>query len=191
MTVDRSRRWLTRRRTGVCPFGAHVVPVLARQEKPVSSTNMISACWRHAFFNLGPIRPEPGPHQGIIAFPGIDGWVLRAPAQRLQPTGQVVGMVAHPKGHQNHRTDAQECSPLRLKAGRESTFVEDCSHALPRLNGQAGWPAGNGPSVPAGHIALTLAELLRPFADGHPPDAQSAGDVGLGEWSGLEKPAGF
>jgi hypothetical protein len=36
-----------------------------------------------------------------------------------------------------------------------------------------------------------LAELLSPFADRHPPDAQSAGNVGVGELSGLEQPASF
>jgi hypothetical protein len=49
MTVESARRLLTRRRTGGCPRGAHVVPVLARNEKPVSSMNMISAWWRRAF----------------------------------------------------------------------------------------------------------------------------------------------
>jgi hypothetical protein len=36
-----------------------------------------------------------------------------------------------------------------------------------------------------------LAEALSPFADGHPTDAQSAGDVGVGELSSLEQPTGF
>jgi hypothetical protein len=78
--------------------------------------------------------PEPGLHQGIISLPGVDCWLLRAPAQRLQSTGQVVGMVAHPKGYQNHRTDAPECPSIRLKASLESAFVEDGQHALPLLN---------------------------------------------------------
>jgi hypothetical protein len=53
MTVDSARRLLARRRTGGCPRGAHVVPVLARKEKPVSSMTMISACRRRAFFLFG------------------------------------------------------------------------------------------------------------------------------------------
>jgi hypothetical protein len=77
---------------------------------------------------------EPGPYQGIIPFPSIDGWLLRAPSQRLQPTGQVVRMVAHPEGHQNDRPDAQEGPPIRLKTGLESAFVEDRQHALPLRN---------------------------------------------------------
>ena len=49
---------------------------------------------------------EPGLHQSLILFPGIDGWLLRTPSQRLQSPGQVVRMVTHPKGYQNHRPDA-------------------------------------------------------------------------------------
>jgi hypothetical protein len=134
---------------------------------------------------------EPGPHQGIIPFPSIDRWLLRTPSQRPQPPGQIVRMVAHPERHQNHRTDAQERPPIRVKTSLESAFVEDRQHALPRLNAQAGGPAGDRPCVQAGHVALMLAALLSPFADSHPTDAQLAGDVGVGESSGQEEPTGF
>jgi hypothetical protein len=134
---------------------------------------------------------EPGLHQGIIPLPGIDSGVLWAPSQRLQSTGQVVWMVAHPEGHQNHRTDAQERPPICLKASLESAVLEDRQHALPLRDVQARGPAGNGTCVQAGHVALMLADALSPFADGHPTDAQSAGDVGVGELSSLEQPAGF
>jgi hypothetical protein len=134
---------------------------------------------------------EPGLHQGIIPLPGIDGGVLRAPSQGLQSTRQVMRMVAHPEGHQNHRTDAQERPPIRLKASLESAVLEDRQHALPLLNVQARGPTGNGTCAQAGHIALMLADALSPCADGHPTDAQSAGDVGVGELSSLEQSAGF
>jgi hypothetical protein len=100
-------------------------------------------------------------------------------------------MVAHPEGHHNHRTDAQERPPIGLKASLESAVLEDRQHALPLLNVQARGPTGNGTGVQAGHVALMLADALSPFADGHPTDAQPAGDVGVGELSGLEQPAGF
>jgi hypothetical protein len=132
---------------------------------------------------------KPGPHQGIISFPGVDCRLLRAPAQSLQPTGQVVGMVAHPKGHQDHRPDAPERPPIRVKASFESAFVEDGQHALPLLNAQAGGPTGNGTCIQAGHVALMLTKLLSPFADGHPTDPQSTGNVGVGELTGLEQPS--
>jgi hypothetical protein len=93
---------------------------------------------------------EPGPYQGIIPFPSIDGWLLRAPSQRLQSTGQVVRMGAHPGGHQHDRTDAPEGPPIRLKARLESAFCEDRQHALPLRNAQAGGPAGNGLCVQTG-----------------------------------------
>jgi hypothetical protein len=134
---------------------------------------------------------EPGLHQGIVPLPGVDRRVLRAPSQRLQATGQVVWMVMHPEGHQNHRTDAQERPPICLKASLESAVLEDRQHTLPLRNVQSRGPAGNGTCVQAGHVALMLADALSPFADGHPTDAQPAGDVGVGELSGLEQPAGF
>jgi hypothetical protein len=33
----------------------------------------------------------------------------------------------------------------------------------------------------AGYVALTLAELPNPFADGHPTEVQSSDDAGVGE----------
>ncbi len=134
---------------------------------------------------------EPGLHQGIISFPSIDRGLLRTPSQRFQPTGQVVRMVAHPKRHQNHRTDAQERPPIRVKARLQRPFFENRQHALPLLNTQAGGTAGNGARVQAGYVAMMLAELVRPFADGHPTNPQSACNICMGELSGLEQPAGF
>jgi hypothetical protein len=90
---------------------------------------------------------EPGLHQGIIPLSGIEGGVLRAPSQCLQSTRQVMRMVAHPEGHQNHRTDAQERPPIRLKASLESAALEDRQHARPLRDVQARGPAGNGTCV--------------------------------------------
>jgi hypothetical protein len=134
---------------------------------------------------------EPGPHQGLISFPGIDRGLLRTPPQRLQPPGQIVSMVAHTKRHQNYRTDALERPPIRVKTSLESAFLEDRQHTLPLLNVQAGRTAGNRACVQAGQVALMLTELLSPCADGHPTDAQSAGNVGMGELSSLQQPSGF
>jgi hypothetical protein len=134
---------------------------------------------------------EPGPYQGLIPFPSIDRWLLRTPSQGLQSTGQVVRMVAHPEGHQHDRTDAQEGPPIRLKTGLESAFFEDRQHALPLLNAQAGGPAGNGLCVQTAYVAVVLSELSSPLAHSHPTDAESAGNIGLGELSSLEQPTGF
>ena len=134
---------------------------------------------------------EPGPHQGIIPFPSIDCWLLRAPSQCPQSTGQVVRMVAHPKGHQNDRTDAQERPPVRLKASLESAFVEDRQHALPLLNAQAGGPAGNGMCAQTAYVAVVLPELSSPLAHSHPTDAESAGDLGVGQLTSVEQSSSF
>lgn len=134
---------------------------------------------------------EPGLYQSVISFPRIDRWLLRTPSQRLQSTGQVVRMVAHSQRHQNHRTDAQERPPIRVKSGFQSPFFEDGQHALPLLSTQAGRTARNGARVQAGHVALMLAELLSPLADGHPTNPQPAGNICMGELSGLEQPPSF
>jgi hypothetical protein len=134
---------------------------------------------------------EPGLHQSVISFASIDRWLLRTPAQCLQPTSQVERMVAHPKRHQKHRTDAQERPPIRVKAGFQRPCFEDCQHALPLLSAQAGRAPRNRACLQAGHLALVLAELSSPRVDGHQTNPPSAGDLCMGELFGLEQPPGF
>jgi hypothetical protein len=134
---------------------------------------------------------EPGPHQGVIPFPGIDRWLLRAPAQRLQPSGQVVCMVAHPERDQNHRPDTLERPPIGVKASLEGPLFEDCQYALPLLKPQAGRATRNRACLQAGHITLVSAELSSPLTDGHATDAELAGDVGVGQVTSLEQPSSF
>jgi hypothetical protein len=83
---------------------------------------------------------EPRPHQRVIPFTGMQGWLLWTPAEGFQPTGQVMCMVAHAEGHENHRTDAQERPPIAVKARLEGPLLEDGQHALPLLHAQAGGP---------------------------------------------------
>ena len=134
---------------------------------------------------------EPGLHQSVISLPSIDRWLLRTPAQCLQPTGQVVRMVAHPKRHQNYRTDALERPPIRVKAGFQRPVFEDREQALPLRSTQAGRATRNRARLQAGHIALVLAELSSPLADGHATDAELAGDFGVGQVTSLEQPSSF
>jgi hypothetical protein len=134
---------------------------------------------------------EPRPHQGVIPFPGIQGWLRRTPAEGFQPAGQVVRVVAHAKGHQHHRPDAQERPTIGVKARLEGSLLEDRQHARPLLNAQAGRAARNRACVQAGHIPLVLVELSSPCADGHPTDTQSAGHVSVGELTSLEQPSSF
>ena len=64
--VDRTRRLLTRRSTGVSPLGAQVVPGAFRNENPTSSIKAICAPKRRAFLksaaNPRAAKPPPTPH---------------------------------------------------------------------------------------------------------------------------------
>src|SRR5262245_60345662 len=55
------------------------------------------ASMRRAFFDPRPIALEPGFDQRIVTFSGIDRWLLRTPAQGLQPAGQVMDMIVDTK----------------------------------------------------------------------------------------------
>ena len=95
-------------------------------------------------------------------------------------------MVIHTERDQNHRTDAQERPSIGVKAGLEGSLLEDRQHTLPLLRPQASRAARDGVGVQAGQVALVLSQLSSPLADGHPTDAQSAGDVGVGQLTSLE-----
>jgi hypothetical protein len=138
-----------------------------------------------------PIMHEPRPHQSVIPFTGMQGWLLWTPAEGFQPAGQVMCVVAHAEGHENHRTDAQERPPIGVKARLEGSLLEDRQHALPLLHAQAGRATRNRACVQAGHVALVLVELSSPLADRHPTDTQSAGNVSVGELPSLEQPSSF
>jgi hypothetical protein len=100
-------------------------------------------------------------------------------------------MVMHTERDQNHRTDAPERPSIGVKASLEGPLFENYQHTLPRLNPQAGRAARNGACVQARHVALVLPELSSPLADGHATDAESAGDVGVGQLTSLEQPSSF
>jgi hypothetical protein len=134
---------------------------------------------------------EPSLHEGIIPFPSIDRGLLRTPSQRLQPSGQVVRMVARTERYKNHRTDAQERPPIGVKASLEGPLFEDRQHALPLPNTQAGRAAGDGACAQAGRVAVVLPELSSPFTDGHATDAESAGDLGVGQLTSVEQSSSF
>jgi hypothetical protein len=100
-------------------------------------------------------------------------------------------MVMHTERHQNHRTDAQERPSIGVKAGLEGPLFEDRQHTLPLLRPQASRAARDGVGVQARQVALVLSQLSSPLADGHPTDAESAGDVGVGQLTSLEQPSSF
>jgi len=129
---------------------------------------------------------EPRLHQGFISFPGIQGWLLRTPAEGFQSASQVVRVVAHAECHQDHRTDAQERPPIGVKARLEGALWEDHQHALPLPNAQTDRAARNRACVQAGHVALVSVEWSSPLADGHPTHTQSTGHVSVGELTSPE-----
>jgi hypothetical protein len=100
-------------------------------------------------------------------------------------------MVVHTERDQNHRTDAQERPSIGVNASLEGTLYEDSQHTLPLLTPQAGRAARNGVGVQARHVAMVPPELSSPRADGHTTDAESAGDVGVGQLPSLDQPSSF
>ena len=100
-------------------------------------------------------------------------------------------MVMHTEHDQNHRTDTPERPSIGVKAGLEGSLFEDRQHPLPLLRPQASRAARDGVGVQAGHVTLVLAQLSSPLADGHTTDAESAGDVGVGQLTSLEQPSSF
>jgi hypothetical protein len=100
-------------------------------------------------------------------------------------------MVLYTERDQNHRPNAQERPSIGVKARLEGPLFEDRQHTLPLLRPQASRAARDGVGVQAGHVAPLLSELSSPLADGHPTDAESAGDVGVGQLTSLEQPSSF
>jgi hypothetical protein len=100
-------------------------------------------------------------------------------------------MVLHTARHQHHRTDAPERPSIGVKAGLEGPLFEDRQHTWPRLRPQASRAARDGVGGQARQVALGLSQLASPCADGHPTDAESAGDVGVGPLPSLQQPSSF
>jgi hypothetical protein len=119
----------------VRPMGAQVVAVLARHEKPVSSTKTIVASGRRAFVDPRLIALEPGFDPRLITFPGIDRGLLRTPPQGLQPTGEVMGMIVNPTLHHHDGADPTKRPPLRLNTCTQGSLFEPP---------QQTWPLGGG-----------------------------------------------
>ena len=173
---------------GVRPMGAHVVATLARKEKPVSSTNTLSAPWRRAFFDPAPITGEPGLHQCIVTFLRSDCGLLRAPPEGLQPAGQIMGMVVDATLHHNQCADPLQCPALRLKASLQRSWGEALPHVWPLRSGQPRGTARHRPASQAGGIISVRPEWLRPLTDRHPADAHTAGDLRLGSLAIRQQP---
>jgi hypothetical protein len=187
--VDNSRRLLIRRSTGVRPLGAQVVPGRERNEKPVSSMNTITACFRLAFLaDPGPIVGEPGPDHLLIAFLGSDGGDLGTPTQRPEPSGQVIRVVTDPELASDDVADPFQGPTVGLESRLQGSLAEGPQEAPPLSGVQPRrspclGSTPKGPQPGSGMIAQLPGPLLhRPQAD-----TQPLGDLGLGQSSGSEQ----
>ena len=143
------------------------------------------------FFDPGPIVPEPGPDKLIVPLLGIEGRALRAPAQGLQAACDVMGVVIHPKLHQDQRPDPTERPPICVKTGVQRPVFEQGQHLVPLFSRQPRRPARDAPVFQTPDVALVLGQALGPSADGHSTDAQLPRNVGLGVLASLQEPPRF
>lgn len=191
--MDNTRRLLIRRRTGVRPLGAHVVPGRDRNEKPVSSMNTMAAPFRLAFFaDPWPILFEPGPDHLLIAFFGSDGGNLGSPARRPEPGGQVIGVVADAVLAADHISDPFQGPAFGLEACLRSPLAEDPQNTAPLLGAQPRWSSGLGstPKDPQPRSRV-IAQLPGPMLNGPEADTQSFGDFSVSKASGSEQSSSF
>jgi hypothetical protein len=143
------------------------------------------------FFNAGPIVPEPGADELIVALLGIDGRVLRAPAEGFQAPCEIMGVVAHTKLHQNQCPNPPERPPIRVKPGLQCPVLKPAQHLAPLYSRQPRRPARDGAILQTSHVALMLSKALSPPANRHATDAQLPRDLSLRDLASLQEPPRF
>jgi hypothetical protein len=99
-----------------------------------------------------------------------------------------MGMVVDATLHHNQRADPLQCPALCLKTSPQRSLGEPLPYVLPLNRGQPWRTARHRAALQAREIVVVLPEVLRPLADRHPTDAQSAGDLRLGQLAGLQQP---
>lgn len=130
---------------------------------------------------------EPALHQCLITFSRIDRGLLWAPPEGPQPAGQVMSMVVDAKLYHKQRTDPLQGPALCLKTRPQCSLGKPLQYVSPLGGGQSWWTARRRAALQAGQIIVVLPELRRPFADGHPTDAHTAGDLRLGQLPSLQQ----
>ena len=123
------------------------------------------------FFDAGPIVPEPGSDELIVPLLGIDGRALRAPAQSFQALCDIMGMVVHPKLHENQRPNPTERPPIRGKTGLQGPVLKPAQHLGPLCSRQPRRPARDDSIFQTPNVALMLSKALSSPTDRHPTDA--------------------
>ena len=180
--MDNSRRLLIRRRTGVRPLGAHVVPGRDRNEKPVSSMNTMTAPFRLAFFaDPWPIVVEPGPDQLLITFLGSDGGDLWSPTRRPEPSGQVIRVVADAELAADHLANPFQGPAVGFESCFRCSLADDPQNSSPLRGAQPRRTSSPGTTAMSPQPGSgVIAQLLGPMLNGPEADTQSLGNFGLG-----------
>jgi hypothetical protein len=128
----------------------------------------------------------------LVALAGLGGGPLATPAQLLQQTAHMVGMVSHAHLSFDDGRHTLGRPKKRAKAVGFGSFFESQFQLLEILGGQAGFAPGSSGLLEAlGAVGLPNFE---PAACRLPMDADFAGDLGLAqatvkEFDGLETPS--
>lgn len=111
--------------TGVLPRGARVALTEGRSEKPDSSSKMIHARRRRAFFYHGPPVSGPGGDGVLVGFDCPARGTLSAPAEACAQDRPRLGRRIADAGHLlDHRRDASERPKFSWKAVGGGSFRE-------------------------------------------------------------------
>jgi hypothetical protein len=131
---------------------------------------------------------QPGWDQGVITFPGIDRWVLRAPAEGFESAGQIMGMVPHTKFDQDQGANPAERPTLRLKACLQCAPAQHLPQALPLVCGQAGRTSRHRSVLQTPKITPAVPKWLGPGTDSRAAHAELACDGRVGQLTSLQQP---
>ena len=143
------------------------------------------------FFDARPVVLEPGFYQFVVALFGLNRRDLCTPPQRLETSGEVMGMVRHAELTENHPTNAIECPPVGIESRFEGSELKQLQKLLPLLVGQTRRPPGPRAVPKSRQTCGTLAEALCQLPDGSPTDTQVTSDFCLRESAFEEEPSGF
>jgi hypothetical protein len=143
------------------------------------------------FFDPWPVLRQPGLDQGLITLPSVDRRVLRTPAERVEPTREIMRMVRDTTFHQNDGANPAERPPIGVKAGLPCASPQHVQQVLPRLWGETGRAPRYTALGQTAKVALVFSQLPRPSADRRAADAHLACNGRLGEVASLSQPTGF
>lgn len=100
-------------------------------------------------------------------------------------------MVRDTKFNTNHRANAAERPPIRVKAGLQSASTQHPQQVRPLLWGEARRAPRYAVLVQIAKVALAMSHLLSPSADSGAADAHLARNGRLGEVASVQQPTGL